>query len=226
MWAGRWCGRKDLMNPNNLDSCCQTTWPLVGTWSLQDNVKLPLKADHPEFCAQKIQILHAKKSKICTPKWKFCSQNIQILALKYCHGALNRPPRILHSENGNSALKKTPEILHSENGNSQSPIKGWLFCDFLHKIGNSVLKWKFRAKIRDCEILERLTTWTEIGISAFLYVYVVTTFATAITLVFYTWRSYTRSPWKTPHVTYVAWRGERSNPWRPAAPVETTWATC
>ena len=54
-------------------------------------------------------------------------------ALNDCNGALNRPARILHSENGNSALKKWK--LHAQNGNSAlrkwkiSPMP-WKVCYF------------------------------------------------------------------------------------------------
>ncbi len=55
------------------------------------------------------------------------------MPILYSKTALNRPPRILCSENANFILKtammllnRPPRILHSENGNSA--LKKWKFC--------------------------------------------------------------------------------------------------
>ncbi len=80
------------------------------------------KSDPPEFYALKMKMeipcsesAHSvlKSSKFFAPKYEFCAQKMHSLHAKT---ALNRPPRILHSENGNFLLKKWK--FHAQNGNS------------------------------------------------------------------------------------------------------------
>ncbi len=140
----------------------QATYQALVTVNFQENFNRNL----PEFWAQKMQILHAQKTKISHSKMEIlCSEkheNAIYFACKDCNGAPKRPPRNLCLENGNFVLKNTEnlcpkmEILSPENGNSPHNMNSQptqLFRDFPAKLGNITmphsLKLNFCAKFRN-----------------------------------------------------------------------------
>ncbi len=143
--------------------------------------------DPPEFCAQKMEISNSENANFAPRystqtsvlrKCKFHANKTEILcsenancALKTCQGAVKRPPRIWHSENGkircsrNGISMLKMDILHSENGKFLLQGNAWFLVSNLampHSSQNAVLNsstafWlKCHAKFRDRRILDGL----------------------------------------------------------------------
>ncbi len=110
---------------------CRLLFVFAYCQNLQNSTLRKLK-----FCVlTKMEILHSKI--------EFCTQKMHIWHSKNCNGTLNRPPRIQHSEKGNS-----PHTMES-----------WFFHDFTCQIGqfHTILHCqKFHAKFHSHGILEGL----------------------------------------------------------------------
>ncbi len=115
---------------------CRLLFVFAYCQNLQNSTLRKLK-----FCVlTKMEILHSKM--------EFCTQKMHIWHSKNCNGTLNRPPRIQHSEKGNS-----PHTMES-----------WFFHDFTCQIG------QFHTILR-CQNSTLSSTVIESWRGCFVYLY-------------------------------------------------------